>query len=235
MDGAGDVNGIDQGLRPIMLLGGGGHASDVLGLIERINLQQPTWRVVGIADDSPVPKLGRFENRGIAFLGSIDKALAMFDVPFLATVGFPRGRRIVAERAERAGLQPATLVDPRAIVAPHVEIGQGSVVLGGSYLSSLVCIGRHAYVSASVVVGHDSIIGDYSSLMPGSVICGDVQIGSDVLIGASATVIQGGRVGNGASVAAGALVRRVAACASASDVWAKRRQGRAERRAVVTQ
>lgn len=218
---------VNDGLRPVVLLGGGGHASDVLGLIERINLERPTWRVVGIADDSAVPKLGRFENRGVEFLGSIDRALASFKVPFIATIGFPGGRRIVAERAERAGLRPATLVDPRAVIAPTVEVGEGSVVLGNSYLSSLVRLGRHTYISAGVVIGHDSVVGDYGSLMPGAIICGDVRIGRDVLVGANATVLQGGRVEDEARVAAGALARRVAAGASVSDVWAKRRLRRA--------
>ncbi|MGH8516853.1 MAG: acetyltransferase [Panacagrimonas sp.] len=210
--------------RRVMLLGAGGHASDVLGLIERINLQEPTWDVIGIADDSAVPKLDRFVNRNIPFLGTIDEALARHpDVEFLATVGFPAGRRLVAERAERSGCAAATLVDPRAIVAPNVAIGAGSVVMGGSYLSALVGIGRHVYVSALVVIGHDTLVGDYSSLMPGAMICGDAVLGSDVLIGANATVLQGARVLEGASVGAGSVARRVAAGATVSSIMAKRR------------
>lgn len=209
--------------RRVMLLGAGGHASDVLGVIERINQQEPTWEVVGIADDSREPRLDRYVGRDIAFLGTIDEALARHrDVEFLATIGFPDGRRIVAERAERAGRRPATLVDPRAIVAPNADIGAGTVVLGGSYLSALVRVGRHAYVSALVVIGHDTVIGDYSSLMPGAMICGDAVLGSDVLVGANATVLQGARVEDGASVGAGAVARRVAAGQTVSTVWSRR-------------
>lgn len=210
--------------RRVMLLGAGGHASDVLGVIERANLQEPVWDVVGIADDSKPPKLDRYVGRDIQFLGTIDEALARHpDVEFLATVGFPAGRRLVAERAERAGCRAATLVDPRAIVAPNVRIGAGSVVLGGSYLSALVGIGRHVYVSALVVIGHDTVVGDYSSLMPGAMICGDAVLGSDVLVGANATVLQGARVEDGASVGAGAVARRVAAGTTVSTIWARRR------------
>lgn len=228
-----DVSEPRTGLQPVMILGGGGHASDLLGVIERINQVEPTWQVVGYADDRVGPRVDRFERRGIAFLGTIEQAIANFKVPFIAAVGFPKGRRAVAEMAERAGLRPATLIDPRAIVAAHIEIGEGSVVLGGSYLSSLVRVGRHAYVSASVVIGHDSVIGDYTSLMPGSVICGDVEIGSDVVIGANATVIQRGRVASGGQVAAGALVRRVSAVPAANDLWARRRSLRSAERALA--
>ena len=210
--------------RRVMLLGAGGHASDVLGVIERINLQTPTWDVIGIADDSKVPKLERFVTRNIPFLGTVDEAIARHpDVEFIATVGFPAGRRLVAERAERAGCRAATLIDPRAIVAPSVEVGAGSVVLGGSYLSALVGIGRHVYISALVVIGHDTTVGDYSSLMPGAMICGDATLASDVLVGANATVLQGARIEEGASVGAGAVARRVAAGTTVSTIWARRR------------
>jgi sugar O-acyltransferase (sialic acid O-acetyltransferase NeuD family) len=210
--------------RRVMLLGAGGHASDVLGAIERINLGAPVWDVIGIADDSKVPKLERFVTRNIPFLGTIEEALSRHpDVEFLATVGFPAGRRLVAERAEHAGCRAATLVDPRAIVAPSVEIGAGSVIMGGSYLSALVGIGRHVYVSGLVVVGHDTTVGDYSSLMPGAMICGDAMLGSDVLVGANATVLQGARIEEGANVGAGAVVRRVAAGTTVSTIWARRR------------
>ena len=101
--------------RRVMLLGAGGHASDVLGVIERINLQGPTWDVVGIADDSKEPKLDRFAGRDIPFLGTIDEALARHpDVEFLATIGFPAGRRIVALLVHVLPFHGGAAVQPRA-------------------------------------------------------------------------------------------------------------------------
>src|SRR5436309_2890937 len=38
-------------LLPLVLVGGGGHASDVLEVIEAVNAARPTYRVVGILDD----------------------------------------------------------------------------------------------------------------------------------------------------------------------------------------
>jgi acetyltransferase-like isoleucine patch superfamily enzyme len=43
-------------------------------------------------------------------------------------------------------------------------------------------------------------------VMPGAVVSGDVRIGAGVLIGTNATVLEGLTIGDGAQVAAGAVV-----------------------------
>lgn len=194
----------------VVLLGGGGHASDVLGAIEFINSRSPTWAVIGVADDSPEPRLDRFENRGVRFLGTIDEAIASCpkDVRFLATVGFPEGRRAVAERAERAGLRAATLIDPRATIETHARIGEGAVIMEGVHVSPLCRVGRHVYLSHKVMIGHDVQVGDFTSILPLSAIGGDSIIEEDVLICLSASIINRKRVGRGAVVGAGAVVVR---------------------------
>lgn len=199
----------EAGPERIVLLGGGGHASDVLGAIEFINSRSPTWDVIGVADDSPEPRHDRFAARGIPFLGTIEKAIAVSaGARFLSTVGFPEGRRAVAERAERAGLKAATLVDPRIARGTGVQIAEGCVVLDGVHLSPLCRLGRHVYVSTGAIIGHDTIVGDYSSVMPACAVSGDVVIGEGVLIGLTACISQGIHIGAHARVGAGAVVVR---------------------------
>ncbi|MGH8516000.1 MAG: acetyltransferase [Panacagrimonas sp.] len=198
----------DDSLQDIVLLGGGGHASDVLATIEFINSGRPTWNVIGVADDSDEPRLERFTSRGVPFLGPIDQALvACRKARFLATVGYPEGRRRVAERALRAGMAPATLIDPRAVVGAGTRFGEGCVVLG-TRISPLCRIGRFVYVASATIVGHDTVIGDFCSLMAGCIVSGDVTIGDDVLVGISASVAEKRRLGARARIGAGAVVVR---------------------------
>jgi sugar O-acyltransferase (sialic acid O-acetyltransferase NeuD family) len=190
----------------LVLLGGGGHASDTLSTIEYVNSLRPTWNVVGFADDSADPRVDRFESRGVPFLGSIEDALIKCrQMKFLVTVGFPEGRRAVAERALQAGLVAATVINPDAFVGTGTQIGEGSVLMA-TRTGALVKIGRFAYLSSGTIVGHDTQIGDYSSLMPGAIVSGDVQIGECAMVGINASVIEKKRIGAGARVAAGAVV-----------------------------
>jgi sugar O-acyltransferase (sialic acid O-acetyltransferase NeuD family) len=191
-------------LKPLVLLGGGGHGSDVLGLVEAINDVEPTWEVVGVHDDDPAAGARRFAGRAL-LAGAIDAAFAG-PAAFVASVGYPGARRPGFTRAEAAGVRAATLVHPRAIVGAGVVIADGATVFGAAQVSPLAVIGRHACVHNGAIVGHDVVIGENCSVMPGATLSGDCVLGHDVLVGTGATVLQGVTIGGGAVVGAGAVV-----------------------------
>lgn len=192
--------------KALVLLGGGGHGSDVLGLVEIINRVEPTWSVVGVFDDDQTVDARRFAGRA-RMAGVIDAAFAEA-ATFIASVGYPSARRGVFSRAEANGMRAATLVHPHVDLGTGVEIAEGATVFGGAQISPLAVIGRHACVHHGAIVGHDVVIGENTSVMPGAKISGDCVVGTDVVIGAGATVIQGVTIGAGAIVGAGAVVLR---------------------------
>lgn len=187
----------------IALVGGGGHASDLLGLIERL-ASDGLEAEVYVGDDD-WQRTDRFEGRA-AILCTIDAALEASDV-FIAAAGYPGPRTTLVERALGKGAKPSVaLCHPSAEVSTGASVEAGSVVQGQAWLSPLVEIGRHAYVGYGAKVGHDTTVGSFSSLMPGCFVGGDCTIGEGVLIGAGATVVQGISIGARAVVGAGATV-----------------------------
>ena len=62
-------------------------------------------------------------------------------------------------------------------------------------------------INTKAVVEHDCVIGDYSHIAVGAVLCGEVKIGKSVLVGANATVIQCRTIADKEIVAAGYVVR----------------------------
>jgi sugar O-acyltransferase (sialic acid O-acetyltransferase NeuD family) len=192
-------------MEALVLVGGGGHASDVLQAIEAINDVRPTYRVLGLVDDA-TPDPRRFRGRGVAHLGPISE-LARLDGAYVLCVGWPQVRRALWERAASLGATAAgPIVAPSADVGAGVELGEGSVVLGNAHLSPLVRLGAHSLVSYTASVGHDSAFGDLASIMPGANISGDVHGGHEVLVGTGASVLEGRRLGDRARVGAGAVV-----------------------------
>ena len=192
-------------LTRLVLLGCGGHASDVLGIVETVNQRAPTFDFVGLLDDDVGADMGRFEGRNAILLGGIDH-LGELDTAWVAAVGWPATRRQLAHRALATGRPAATLVSPLADIGPCVSIGAGSVVMGAARLSPRSRLGEHASVSYLAAIGHDTSIGDSTSVMPGAMVSGEVEVGSGVLIGTNATILEGLRIGDAASIGAGAVV-----------------------------
>jgi len=189
---------------PLVLVGGGGHASDVLQAVEAINEVRPTYTVVGVLDDADVDRR-RFAGRRVRHLGPIDD-VATIDAAYVLCLGWPWTRAAVAGRiGERARPAPP-IVHPAADIGFGVELGPGSVVLGHAHLSPFVRLGCHSLVSYNASIGHDSVFGDCASVMPNAAVGGGVAGGHRVLVGAGAAVREGVRLGDEVRVGALAAV-----------------------------
>jgi sugar O-acyltransferase (sialic acid O-acetyltransferase NeuD family) len=207
-------------LIPLVLVGGGGHASDVLQAIEVCNAAAPTYTVVGILADTEVDGR-RFVGRGVEHIGTVGD-VASIDARYVLCLGWPWGREALAARLAGVAEPAAPIVHPSADVGIGVELGLGSVVLGQAHLSPMVRLGRHSLVSYTASIGHDAKFGDTASVMPGANVSGDVLAGHGVLVGTGASVNEGLRLGNRSRVGAGAVVvADVAAAVTVAGVPAR--------------
>jgi len=74
------------------------------------------------------------------------------------------------------------------------------------YIGNNVQFGECGIFLAHTSIGHDSVIGDFVTMMPGSRVSGNCKIGDGVLIGANATILPGVKVGAWAEIGAGAVI-----------------------------
>lgn len=128
--------------------------------------------------------------------------------PFVAAIGDPASRLDLAERVAMAGGEPTTLVHPRSIIGPLTELCAGALVFGGAHVSSSVVLGRHTQVHYNATVGHDCILDEGVTVLPGANVAGAVHLERGATVGSGAIVLQGLTVGEGAIVGAGAVVTR---------------------------
>jgi sugar O-acyltransferase (sialic acid O-acetyltransferase NeuD family) len=77
-----------------------------------------------------------------------------------------------------------------AIVSEDLEIGEGAFLGAFSFVSCNVKIGKHAILNRSVHIGHDCVIGNCFSAMPGAIVSGNVNIGNNVYLGTNASIIE---------------------------------------------
>ena len=173
----------------IAVYGAGGFGREVAWLVESCSSAERQYEVVCLIDDDSRLH-GRTAN-GVPTL-SFDDAWRRFpDAGLVVAVASPRMRETIVEKAAAKGFRFATIVHPRTERSRWVEFGTGAIVCAGNILTTNVRVGNHVHVNPNCTVGHDAILGDYTTVLPGAHISGWVHIGRRVFIGAGAVVING--------------------------------------------
>lgn len=129
--------------------------------------------------------------------------------PFVACAFTPSRRAELVQMAQQLGCVAApALVDPNAVLASSVRIGDGTFINAGVVIGAASIIGAGVLINRCASVGHHSALGDFVSLGPSATLAGNVHVAAGSMIGAGATVLPNVRIGANAIIAAGSLVRR---------------------------
>ena len=194
--------------RPLIILGTGGSAYDVLDIVAALNAESPAWKLAGFLDDAR-PAGSRYLD--LPILGGLHQATRFTDCSFINVIGSETSYRRRAEIVQSTGLAPdrfATLVHPMASVSPWARLGRGVYVSFGANIGGGVVTGDHVSFSPACVIGHDSVIADCALIAPGAVLSGFVRLGRSCYIGAGAMIRQRLQIQDGALVGMGAVVLR---------------------------
>jgi sugar O-acyltransferase (sialic acid O-acetyltransferase NeuD family) len=100
-------------------------------------------------------------------------------------------------------IHPSVCMDRRD---GKVRMGMGAVICAGSILTTDIVLGDFVHVNLDSTIGHDSVIGSYSTLSPGSHISGNVTLMERIFIGTGASVIEGVSLHPDVVIGAGAAV-----------------------------
>lgn len=198
---------LNSGVRRLLVFGAGGFGREVAWLARQCWSHEIE---IGFVVDSPEYLSGEVNGFPVHLL---ENCAPRPDTRFVVAVGDPELRARAAGLCKAQGLDTAVLVHPRVEASELVALGPGSVICAGSILTVNIEIGAHVHINLGCTIGHDAVIGNFSTLSPGVHVSGNVQIGERVYIGTGATLINGHAndplvVGDGAVIAAGACVTR---------------------------
>lgn len=101
-----------------------------------------------------------------------------------------------------------TYISPHSRVGKFCHLGEGSILVSSATLSSNVHVGRMVYINGGTQIGHDTIVGDYSTIFSQVQIGGKCVIGEGVTIGSCAVLRPGVKIGDGATIGTGSVVIR---------------------------
>jgi len=127
---------------------------------------------------------------------------------FIIGIGSPNGKKIMVDKAIKAGLTPGkTIIHPKAIVQDAV-IGLGGIITPGVAITTNVVIGNYVILNLNTTVGHDVVISNFVTCNPLCSISGNVVLEESSFIGAGASILEKKKIGKNAVVGAQACVTK---------------------------
>ncbi|PIC90892.1 transferase [Sporosarcina sp. P21c] len=190
-------------MKDIVIVGAGGFGREVAWLIERINEVKAEWNLIGFVDDNE--EIQGKEVNGYKVLGNIEW-LNNQELYVANAIGDPIVKKKVIERLNHSKNIYPVLVDPNVICSDRVTLGEGSIICAGTIITVNIKVGNHVIVNLDCTIGHDAVLGDYSTILPSVNISGFANIGECVSIGTSSAVLPSVSIGENTIVGAGAVV-----------------------------
>ncbi|MDO4540022.1 MAG: acetyltransferase [Syntrophomonadaceae bacterium] len=186
----------------LVVVGAGGLGREVVWLIREINAVKKTWSFIGLADDGMQGKTVE----GYPIVGTVSDIINQPARPhFVVAIADSQIRRQITQELLVQHFPLATLVHPQ-VNQSNNQIGEGSIVCAGTILTTNVNLGRSCIVNPGCFIGHDAVIQDYVSLMPGAHIAGETTVGTGCFLGIGSTVKNRVKLGDNGTYGAGAVV-----------------------------
>jgi sugar O-acyltransferase (sialic acid O-acetyltransferase NeuD family) len=190
----------------LVIIGSGGHAREILDIVESLNEDGRCLAPIGFLDDDPARH--DLEVRGLPVLGGLEwfRSRAGAGVRYVVGIGASSVRRRVVAQITELGGAAATLIHPTAVVGRGVELGPGCVLTAYTILTTNIRLGVHVHLNLAASISHDCVIGDFCTLAPGARLAGNIRIGDGCELGLNAVVVQGTTIGEWTIVGAGTVV-----------------------------
>lgn len=193
-------------MKDIAIFGVGGFGREVLSLIKEINKVEFQWNIIGFFDDghevgeiiNGYPVIGK-----IADLNEWSKPLSL-----IVAIGSPKVKELIVSKINNDNINFPTLIHPNVIIGDsnYVKIGSGCIICAGNIITTNIEVKNFVILNLMCTVGHDTIIGEYSSFMPSCNISGEVIIGKSVYCGTGVKIINQLSIGDNSIIGAGAVV-----------------------------
>ncbi len=101
-----------------------------------------------------------------------------------------------------------SLIHPKAVAGPRSTAKDGLILCPGSVITTDVACGRFVTLNLNCTVGHDVVLEDFCSLMPGVAVSGHCRIGRGAYLGAGSTVLERVEMGQETILGAGAVLTK---------------------------
>jgi sugar O-acyltransferase (sialic acid O-acetyltransferase NeuD family) len=185
----------------MILIGYSGHAFVVYGILQLAGKQVTGYCDVAEKEYNPF---------NLVYLGTetSEEALKKLQATdFFIAVGDNRVRHKIYHQLSKQNLVPVNAIHPSAVIDASAAIAMHGVMIAAQVtINPLASIAMGAVCNTGCIIEHECMVGEFTHIGPGAVLCGNVKIGAGTFVGANAVIRQGISIGKNAIVGAGAVV-----------------------------
>ena len=196
-------------MKKLVIIGTGGFGRECAEIAKTIESKENDINLIGFLDDNKEHH-GKVKN-DVKVLGSIEwiKDFNITDdIYFVCAIGDTIIKKSVVEKALKLGYKPYSLIHPSVHISYGVSIGEGVILSPGSVISTNCVLKDYTVINQLCSIGHDAIIGKYSTVNPLVSINGGDEIGEGVYMGTQSSIIQFLSIGKWSIVGAGACITK---------------------------
>lgn len=191
-------------MKPLILIGGGGHCKSVIESAESAGLQ-----IKGILD---TPENVGKDVLSYKIIGTDDDIPKYVDeCEFVVTVGFiksPKLNILLHKKVIKANGQFATIIASTAHVSRYATIEKGVVIMHHAFVNAGAEIGFGSIINNFANIEHDVIINQHCHISTGAMINGESVIGENTFIGSQSVVANCIQICPNTIIGAGSVVYR---------------------------
>lgn len=186
-------------MRKLFLIGGGGFATEVLFVIERLNSSDRKWPDIFIVDDNINFGTKIREYEVVGDLSSL--YLIKEDIDVVITINNTLIRKEIVQKIRQNRKVGSTffpnIIDSTSLIdSKYLKIGEGNIIMHFVVLSTSLNIGSFNIFNSYTGIGHDSTMGDFNTFNPRVAISGNVNMKDLNSFGVNATVLQNKKIGS---------------------------------------
>lgn len=189
----------------MFIIGAGGFGREVLALINQLSPSMQLGAPSAFIDDNIAP--GTLVN-GLPVLGGLAVLKQHEGASLVIAIGNGATRKKITAQLDCAKFEFPNVIHPNVILddPKRIKMGKGNIIAAGNILTTDILMGNFCVVNLQCTIGHDAVLEDFTSLMPGVHISGGAKIRTGVFIGTGANLIKATEVGAFTIVGAGAMV-----------------------------
>lgn len=194
-------------MKRLIIIGAGDQAQITVALIRSNELDV---QIIGYLDDNPAKAGTSIEEIHVLGPISLLESGNLEADAFIMGIGSTamQTRQDLFERSLKAGLEPMTIIDKRAIVHPSATIGSGTIIFAGGIVAAYATLGENNVVYGGAVVDHHCSFEKNVYISSGASLGGRVTIAKNSLIGIGASILLRKQIGANVVIGAGAVVTK---------------------------